>query len=55
MNRTQFIVLSVVALVGYSAFNDARHEVVEKTTGAIQSRCAAFAANDLDCPYSTNK
>ncbi|BAW27035.1 hypothetical protein ACVXHM_17490 [Pseudomonas aeruginosa] len=48
MKRTLLIVLSVAALVGYKAFNDARHDVA----GANQSRCAAYAANDLVCPYS---
>ncbi len=48
MKRTLLLVVSVAALAGYFAFNDARHEVA----GANQSRCAAYAANDLDCPYS---
>jgi len=51
MTRTLLIVLSVVALVGFKAFNEARHEVAS----ANQSRCAAYAANDLDCPYSTKE
>ncbi|MEN1648370.1 hypothetical protein AAIH51_33100 [Pseudomonas aeruginosa] len=38
MKRTLLIVLSVAALVGYKAFNDARHDVA----GANQSRCAVI-------------
>lgn len=48
MRRTLLLVLSAAALVGYFAFDDARRDLV----GADHSRCAAFAANDLDCPYS---
>ncbi len=48
MKRTLLLVLSVAALVGYFAHGDARREMA----GANQSRCAAYAANDLDCPYS---
>ncbi len=48
MLRVALIVLSVAALVGFFAYDDARHELVN----ANQSRCAAFAAADLDCPYA---
>jgi len=48
MKRTLLLVLSVAALVGYFALNDARRDLA----GANQSRCAAYAANDLECPYS---
>lgn len=48
MKRTLLAVLSVAALVGYLAFDDARRDLA----GANQSRCAVFAANDLDCPFS---
>ncbi|WHS57560.1 MULTISPECIES: hypothetical protein [Pseudomonas] len=48
MKRTLLAVLSVAALVGYLTFDDARRDLA----GANQSRCAAFAANDLDCPSS---
>ena len=41
-------VLSVAALSGFFAGNDARHAVQESS----MSRCAAFAAADMDCPYS---
>jgi len=47
MKRTLLIVLSVAALASIFAFDDARHGVA----GANQSRCAAYAANDLECPY----
>ncbi len=36
--------LSVAALVGHVAFNDARRDLV----GAVESRCAACAANDVE-------
>lgn len=48
MKRTLLLVLSVAALVGFFTFDDARHDLA----GANQSRCAAYAANDLECPYS---
>ncbi len=48
MKRTLLLVLSVAALVSFFAFDDARHDLA----GANQSRCAAYAANDLECPYS---
>lgn len=48
MKRTLLLVLSVAALVGYLTFNDARRDLA----GADRSRCAAYAANDMECPYS---
>ncbi|KAF0253396.1 hypothetical protein [Pseudomonas putida] len=48
MKRTLLLVLSVAALVGFFAFDDARRD----HAGANQSRCAVFDANDMDCPYS---
>lgn len=42
-----FVVLSVAALAWYNASDDARHGLSD----ANQSRCAAYAAADLDCPY----
>jgi hypothetical protein len=41
-------VLSVAALSGFFAGDEARHAVQD----ANQSRCAAYAAADMDCPYS---
>lgn len=48
MNRTVILVLSVAALIGYLTFDDARRDVAK----AVDSRCAAYAAADMDCPYS---
>nr|CEK42010.1 hypothetical protein PQBR57_0057 [Pseudomonas fluorescens SBW25] len=48
--RTLLLVLSVAALVGYTTFNDARRDLA----GAKQSRCAAYAANDIECPTATD-
>lgn len=48
MACTLLLVLSAAALVGHLAFDDARHDIA----GTNQSRCVAYAANDLDCPYS---
>ena len=45
------LVLSVAALVGISAYNDARPKVAQ----SAYSRCAAFAAADMDCPYQEQK
>jgi hypothetical protein len=47
MRRVVILVLSVAALTGFFAFDDARHGL----SNASQSRCAAYAAADMDCPY----
>lgn len=44
-------VLSVAALAWFSLSDEARRDMSD----ANQSRCAAYAAADLDCPYSSNK